>query len=219
MKDEHALTCPLCQSATVSFFEQDKRRQYFRCETCALVFADPACLLPPEEEKAVYDKHENVVEDQGYRQFLGRLATPLMEKMGSSGLQGLDFGCGPGPALAAMLSESGHEMAVYDPYFAPNTSALERTYDFVTCTEAIEHFYMPHREWRQLLSLVKPGGWLAIMTKLVIDADAFKSWHYKNDPTHVSFFSRETFRFLAERDGLDVDFVGNDVILLRKKNE
>ncbi len=57
------------------------------------------------------------------------------------------------------------------------------------------------------------------MTKLVIDADAFKSWHYKNDPTHVSFFSRETFRFLAERDGLDVDFVGNDVILLRKKNE
>jgi len=32
----------------------------------------------------------------------------------------------------------------------------------------------------------------------------------------VSFFSRETFRYLAKRDGLKVEFVGNDVILLRK---
>ncbi|CZF84936.1 Methyltransferase domain protein [Grimontia celer] len=214
-----SLECPLCKSADIADFEQDRRRRYFRCQECYLVFADPECLLSPEEEKAVYDKHENVVEDEGYRRFLSRLATPLMEKMGEGAKQGLDFGCGPGPALAAMLEEAGHQMAVYDPYFAPNLSVLDATYDFVTCTEAIEHFYMPHREWRQLLSLVKPGGWLAIMTKLVIDAPAFKSWHYKNDPTHVSFFSRETFRFLAERDGLDVDFVGNDVILLRKKNE
>lgn len=213
------LHCPLCHSVQVADFAQDKRRRYFRCHHCALVFADPDCLLPPEEEKAVYDKHENVVDDQGYRQFLGRLATPLMAKLGDAPQEGLDFGCGPGPALAAMLSEAGHQMAVYDPYFAPNADALTRSYDFVTCTEAIEHFYMPHREWRQLLSLVKPGGWLAFMTKLVIDAEAFNSWHYKNDPTHVSFFSRETFTFLAERDGLDVDFVGNDVILLRKKNE
>lgn len=54
------------------------------------------------------------------------------------------------------------------------------------------------------------------MTKLARDVDAFAHWHYKNDPTHVSFFSRETFSFLAERDGLEVEFVGNDVILLRK---
>ncbi|PKF51381.1 class I SAM-dependent methyltransferase [Enterovibrio nigricans] len=213
------LECPLCQSAHIADFEQDRRRRYFRCQTCLLVFADPECLLPPEEEKAVYDQHENIVEDEGYRAFLGRLATPLMHKLGNGAYQGLDFGCGPGPALAAILTEAGHNMMVYDPYFAPNAIALERTYDFVTCTEAIEHFYMPHKEWRLLLSLVKSGGWLAIMTKLVIDADAFKSWHYKNDPTHVSFFSRETFSYLADRDGLDVDFVGNDVILLRKRNE
>ena len=54
------------------------------------------------------------------------------------------------------------------------------------------------------------------MTKLATEAEAFTRWHYKNDPTHVSFFSRDTFRFLAQRDGLEVEFVGNDVILLRK---
>ncbi|OEE71173.1 2-polyprenyl-3-methyl-5-hydroxy-6-metoxy-1,4-benzoquinol methylase [Enterovibrio norvegicus FF-33] len=213
------LDCPLCQSTHVVDFEQDKRRRYFRCEPCSLVFADPASRLSPKEEEAVYQQHENEISDEGYRRFLGRLADPLLEKLGSAPLEGLDFGCGPGPALAAMLEEAGHKMVLYDPYFMPDHSVLGTTYDFVTCTEAIEHFYMPHKEWGQLLSLVKPGGWLAIMTKLVIDVDAFKHWHYKNDPTHVSFFSRETFCFLAGRDGLDVDFVGNDVILLRKKNE
>ncbi len=213
------LDCPLCQSTHVVDFEQDKRRRYFRCDLCSLVFADPASRLSPEEEKAHYDLHENSAKDQGYRRFLSRVATPLSEKLGMASKQGLDFGCGPGPVLASMLADKGYTMSIYDPYFSPDIMVLEVQYDFVTCTEAIEHFYLPHKEWRQLLSLVKPGGWLAIMTKLVIDADAFKRWHYKNDPTHVSFFSRETFCFLADRDGLDVDFVGNDVILLRKRNE
>ncbi|MCA2423427.1 class I SAM-dependent methyltransferase, partial [Vibrio alginolyticus] len=29
-------------------------------------------------------------------------------------------------------------------------------------------------------------------------------------------FSRDTFQFLAERDKLELEFIGNDVILLRK---
>lgn len=209
-------TCPLCNSPSAGTFHQDKRRTYFRCTECALIFADPDVLLPPEEEKAVYDQHENNPEDQGYRRFLDRLAAPLTERLGPAQLDGLDFGCGPGPTLSVMLEEMGYNMAIYDPYFAHEPTALERQYDFVTCTEAIEHFYTPAKEWGQLLDMVKPGGWLGLMTKLARDLDAFVNWHYKNDPTHVSFFSRETFHYLAQRDGLEVEFVGNDVILLRK---
>ncbi|WP_299019935.1 class I SAM-dependent methyltransferase [uncultured Photobacterium sp.] len=209
-------TCPLCHSQSAGTFHQDKRRAYFRCLDCALIFAEPDALLPPEDEKAVYDQHENNPEDLGYRSFLGRLATPLAERLGASPLSGLDFGCGPGPTLSVMLEEMGYNMAIYDPYFAHKPEALERQYDFVTCTEAIEHFYTPAKEWGQLIGMVKPGGWLGLMTKLATDIDAFVQWHYKNDPTHVSFFSRETFRYLAQRDSLEVEFVGNDVILLRK---
>lgn len=54
------------------------------------------------------------------------------------------------------------------------------------------------------------------MTKMVIDQAAFGNWHYKLDPTHVCFFSRETFLWWASQSGSDVTFVGNDVILLRK---
>ncbi|MGR5281449.1 class I SAM-dependent methyltransferase [Photobacterium damselae] len=209
-------SCPLCHCASSHDFFTDKLRQYFQCNSCSLVFADPDAHLAPEDEKAVYDQHENNPQDMGYRRFLARLADPLVERIGAAPLSGLDFGSGPGPTLSVMLTELGYNMAIYDPYFAPNREALEQQYDFVTCTEVIEHFYQPAKEWGLLLSLVKPGGWLGFMTKLARDVDAFAHWHYKNDPTHVSFFSRETFSFLAERDGLEVEFVGNDVILLRK---
>ncbi|EAR55305.1 methyltransferase-related protein [Photobacterium sp. SKA34] len=208
--------CPLCHSEQHGVFVEDKNRCYFRCQQCALIFADPEAQLSSEQEKAVYDQHQNNPEDMGYRQFLGRLAIPLVERLLAGPLDGLDFGSGPGPTLSIMLDEMGYNMAIYDPYFAPDPSVLTRQYDFVTCTEAIEHFNQPAKEWGLLLSMIKPGGWLGLMTKLATDAEAFTRWHYKNDPTHVSFFSRDTFRFLAQRDGLEVEFVGNDVILLRK---
>ncbi|WP_028116594.1 class I SAM-dependent methyltransferase [Ferrimonas senticii] len=209
------MLCPLCLNPHPSHYHQDKRRHYFQCPECQLVFADPAALLPQSAEKQVYDQHQNNPDDHGYRRFLNRLAEPLLERLPLQ-QQGLDFGCGPGPVLALMLQEAGHQMATFDPYYAPDRSVLRRSYDFITCTEAIEHFYQPRREWQLLLQLLKPGGYLGLMTKLVRNRDAFAQWHYKNDPTHVCFFSEATFRYLAERSQLRLEILGNDVILLQK---
>ncbi|MGF1763511.1 class I SAM-dependent methyltransferase [Aliivibrio kagoshimensis] len=209
-------SCPLCLHQETTDFFKDKRRKYLQCEKCSLIFVDPACRLDAVAEKAMYDLHENDPEDQRYRTFLSRFSNPLLDRLGGKQQQGLDFGCGPGPTLSLMMAERGHEVELYDLYFYPDKRVLEKQYDFVTCTEVIEHFYHPQKEWALLLSLVKPGGWLGIMTKLARDVDAFATWHYKNDVTHVSFFSKETFMFLAHRDQLTIEFVCNDVILLRK---
>tara|TARA_Y100000588_G_scaffold159460_1_gene173400 strand:- start:669 stop:1274 length:606 start_codon:yes stop_codon:yes gene_type:complete len=199
----------------VNHYFEDKRRVYLQCQQCELVFVKPDQRLEANEEKAHYDLHENDPGDAGYRRFLSRIADPLTDKI-SSNSYGLDFGCGPGPTLSIMLEEAGHTMELYDIYYHPETSVLEKTYDFMTATEVIEHLYHPDKVWQQWLNLVKPKGWIGLMTKLVIDVDAFAGWHYKNDPTHVVFFSRQTFQFLAERDKLELEFIGNDVILLRK---
>ncbi|TYT74248.1 class I SAM-dependent methyltransferase [Desulfobotulus mexicanus] len=208
--------CPLCCCDFVSEFYRGRRRLYWQCSACNLVFVDAAFLLAPDAEKAEYDLHENSPEDEGYRRFLSRLTIPLLERLGGEKLEGLDFGCGPGPALASMMEENGYPMALYDPYYAPDKKPLEKEYDFITCTEAMEHFYRPQKEWKLLFELLKPGGWLGIMTKLVKDAKAFAGWHYKNDPTHVSFFSRKTFEYMAQYENLMVDFVGEDVIFFQK---
>ena len=90
------------------------------------------------------------------------------------------------------------------------------SYDFICATEVVEHLHHPGAELAHLWSLLRPGGWLGIMTKLVRDRSAFKQWHYKNDPTHVCFFSEETRRWWARQHHASIEFVGADVILLQR---
>jgi len=208
-------TCPLCASAETAFYHRDQRREYLGCRRCELVFVPPAYRLSPAEERAVYDRHENSPEDLGYRRFLARLADPLRERL-APGARGLDFGAGPGPTLSVMFEEAGHPMAIYDPFYAPDASMLARTYDFITATEVVEHLFAPGEELTRLAGLLRPGGWLGLMTKRVSDREAFARWHYILDPTHVCFFGEATFQWLADALGMSVEFPAADVVLLRK---
>ena len=207
--------CPLCNFCDARFFARDRRRSYLRCQRCALVWVPAEYHLDREAEKREYDKHENHIEDAGYRQFLRRVFEPLIARL-APGAKGLDFGCGPGPALASMLEEAGFAVSLYDSFYFPDRRVLQSSHDFISATEVVEHLHHPGRELEQLWRLLNPGGVLAVMTKLVIDAQAFESWHYKNDPTHVVFFSRETWRWWAGEQGAELEFHGQDVMLMQK---
>ncbi|GAA4652219.1 class I SAM-dependent methyltransferase [Kistimonas scapharcae] len=213
--------CPLCGSFDTRHYHRDKVRDYLHCNNCLLVFVPSSFHLSNEEEKAVYDQHDNRVDDAGYRRFLSRVFDPVVEHLAQQGLsqgEGLDFGCGPGPALAAMFSEAGHRMAVYDIYYAHKPEVLEQTYDFVTATEVIEHLACPGTVLKQLIGLLRPGGCLGVMTKRVQDRQAFARWHYIRDPTHICFYSEETFRWLASTYDFAMECCGNDVIILSRSD-
>ncbi|MDY6942125.1 MAG: methyltransferase domain-containing protein [Pseudomonadota bacterium] len=207
--------CPLCQGRDTDLYHADQQREYWQCRRCALIFVPPAQRLDAAAEKAEYDRHENDPDEPGYRHFLSRLAEPLKMRL-APGSRGLDFGCGPGPALAAMLEEAGHDVALYDPFYANRPDVLQGSYQFITCTEVIEHLYHPAREIPRLVGMLASGGWLGVMTKQVIDRARFAGWHYTRDPTHVCFYSRPTFRWIGQRWGLEPLFVGPDVVLLQK---
>jgi SAM-dependent methyltransferase len=207
--------CPLCASTSRQLFHEDQRRSYLRCDSCALVYVPVAYHLDAAAERAEYDLHQNAVHDPGYRRFLMRLAAPLLERL-PEGAKGLDFGCGPGPALAHMLQGAGFDIRLYDIFYYPDESVLRDHYDFICATEVVEHLHRPGEELARLWALLRPGGWLGVMTKLVRDREAFAGWHYKNDPTHVCFFSRQTWQWWGLQMGVQPEFLGTDVILLRK---
>lgn len=209
-------SCPLCDGGDVLEFLQDSRRQYLQCRACQLVFVPAAQFLTPQQEKAEYDLHQNEADDPGYRRFLSRLFLPMEPRLKPAS-QGLDFGSGPGPTLSLMFEETGHSVALYDPFYARQPAVLETAYDFITATEVVEHLHQPGRELERLWRILKPGGHLGIMTKLVLDRQAFARWHYKNDLTHVCFYSRGTFEWLAARWQAEIDFVAKDAIILRKR--
>lgn len=208
------MNCPLCAQNVIQLYHTDLVREYCQCENCKLVFVPEKFRLSLEEEKAVYDLHRNDPDDQGYRDFLSRLSIPLLERLGS-GSTGLDFGCGPGPTLSLMLQEAGCEMDVYDPVYYNDRSVFTRQYDFICATEVVEHLYSPGSDLDQIFSMLKTGGWLGIMTKLVKNRQAFANWNYIRDLTHVCFFSKETFYHIASQYNAEPSFYGNDVILLR----
>ena len=211
-----SLPCPVCRSVDTRHFQSIDERSYWRCDLCQSTYLDPAQHPDRAREKAEYDRHENNPQDPAYRRFLNRLAAPLIERL-EPGSKGLDFGCGPGPALAQMLEESGFAMSLYDPIYAPDGKILERPYDFITCTEVVEHFHRPAEEFERLFSLLKPGGWLGLMTRLQTDDDRFAGWHYRRDPTHVVFYRETTFLWLAKAYGMTADIIPPDAVLMKRK--
>lgn len=215
MNEAHeTLPCPLC-SANAQWMLSDRKRSYWQCEQCLMVHVPAQWQLTAEQEKAEYDRHENHPDDPGYRRFLSRLAEPLLQRLAPAS-SGLDFGCGPGPALALMLRERGHQVALHDLYYYPNPVALEQQWDFITATEVVEHLADPRGVLEQLWRCLTPGGWLGLMTKRVTSPEAFSTWHYKSDPTHISFFSEQSFRWLAQHWQAELELIGADVALLRK---
>ena len=210
--------CPLCLEISRDEFHHDKRRLYFLCGQCHLVFVPSAQYLSEAEEKAAYDHHQNSPMDPDYRQFLNRLFLPLQDRLPPQS-HGLDFGSGPGPTLSVMFEEIGHTVTLYDHFYAHDPTVLEQHYDFITATEVVEHLHHPSRILSQLWTLLQPGGYLGLMTKLVLDQKAFATWHYKNDLTHVCFYSKPTFEWLAGQWQAELEYFHNDVIVFRKTNE
>jgi SAM-dependent methyltransferase len=212
---ERPARCPVCHSPEPDPLLSVAGRDYWACAVCEARFLDPRQHPSRAEEYAHYLNHENDPADPGYRRFLARLVEPLLARL-PAGASGLDFGCGPGPALAAILREAGHRMALYDPFFHADPTVLQGRYDFITCTETVEHFHRPAEELERLDRLLKPGGWLGVMTCFQTDDARFAAWHYRRDPTHVVFYRAATWRCLAAARGWRCEIPVKDVALLGK---
>lgn len=207
--------CAVCRDGPTRFFLVAEGCRYSRCDLCEATLLDPRHWPDPATARACYLEHENEPDDPGYRRFLSKLCDPLLERL-APGSRVLDYGCGPGPALAAMLREAGHGVALYDPLFEPDEAPLRKTYDAVACTEVAEHFLAPAREFDRLAALLRPGGWLAVMTCFQTEDARFAGWHYRKDPTHVVFYREATLRRLAAQRGLSCEIPVKDVALMRR---
>lgn len=207
--------CPVCRAPGPRVFGRFDGRGYWRCDPCQATGLDAVHFPDAAAELAQYRHHDNQIHDPGYRRFLSKLADPLLALL-PPGARGLDYGCGPGPALAMMLTEAGHRMALYDPFFHPDPAPLAQRYDFITCTEAAEHFHRPAEEFDRLGALLNPGGWLAVMTSFQTEDARFEGWQYRKDPTHVVFYRAATFARIAGARGWSCVCPVKDVALMRR---
>ncbi len=208
------MICTLCESDTVNLHFKDKDRDYYICSNCGFLFVPKVFHLESLEEKDRYGLHENNPNDPHYREFLERLLTPLLNFIDPS-MEGVDFGCGPGPTTSIILKEKGLACLDYDPYFKNDKTIFERTFDFVTCTEVVEHFNNPKTSWETMLSLLAQKSYLAVMTSFFSKELNLKGWHYKNDPTHISFYQEQTMQWIAGSYNLKIVHLERNIVIFQ----
>lgn len=211
------MQCPLCFHSKSSIF-YSHRRDFYRCDYCKMIFADPQFFLTSEKERARYELHQSDKDDKdGHAQFLSRIIDKMEVHIAFDDSKSiLDFGCGPFQKMKEILSKRGLNIDCYDPFFAGQASDLPKTYELVFATEVVEHFKRPNQDWRYLTSFLKKDGWLGIITQPYVEGLDFAKWWYKNDPTHVAFYSNETWDLICSEFGLQIIESEKDIFIFKK---
>lgn len=199
-------SCPLCNTKGNPFF-QNKQHTFYECGLCKAVFRDRVQFLDKKDEKERYLHHVSDINDTGYHNFV----LPIIKEVKNhfkSGKCGLDYGCGHTPVLSRLLSLENYDMEVYDAIFFNETTVLDKKYNFIVCCEVMEHFYQPRLEFKRLFELLLPGGKLICKTHIYEKGMNFDAWYYKNDPSHVFIYQKETIGWIKDHfkcSGLEIN--------------
>lgn len=207
------MNCTLCNSELVN----KKDDYYYECTVCKGIVKDEKYYLTAAEEKARYETHNNDVNDIRYQNFTSPITNYVFDNF-SPKHKGLDFGCGTGPVISSMLMKKNYEIVQYDPFFAPKHDLLDFMYNYIVSCEVFEHFYNPKKEINRLVSKLKDNGCLLVMTMLYNDSIDFNSWFYRNDPTHVFIYRKETIEYIAKVNKLQIDELTDRFIAFKKNN-
>jgi len=135
----------------------------------------------------------------------------------------LDVGCGDG-RLIARLRELGWQVegVETDPAavqaaaangiharlgYLESQSFSDKTFDAVVMSHVVEHLHDPARVLRECLRVLRPGGWLVMLTPNVESAGHARfgpDWIGLDPPRHLYLFGRKSLRSLLLSAGFEV---------------
>jgi SAM-dependent methyltransferase len=158
-------------------------------------------------------EHENSLDNAGYVKMF-REKIDVVRKICPQAQSILDYGCGYEPVLKTLLEKENYRVTVFDSHFFPE-EPKNIPFDLVISTETFEHFKNPADELNKIFSLLGPPGFLAVMTRYYptekgqARPELFEKWFYKRDPTHICFYCRETFEWIAREKNCRIAFDNN----------
>lgn len=206
--------CLICSSDTYALVDKSGRLFHF-CHYCQFVSLDQKFHLSFEAERERYDLHDNRSDNEGYRQWLSNFASEAVIPYISLNSRILDFGCGPNPLMKVLLEEKGYSVEVYDKHF--HDYPFKGKFDMIISTEVIEHIEYPAIQVQELKSHLNPQGHLSLKTAFRPTTDeSFLNWWYKEDKTHISFFSPEAMIYMASQSQLSITHCDDKSVIILK---
>ena len=188
------------------------KRRFFLCPACGLIFVPAEDHLSPEEELLRYALHDNTPGHEGYNRYFAELMQVIIDRGPAGAI--LDFGSGRSAVLTGLLNYRGYSCTAYDPLYGIGIDAVDATYDRVILSEVIEHVRDLPGEITLLGKVTRPSGEIVMRTKIYPSVEDFAGWWYKNDTTHVNFFSHGAMEILAGRLGRIAEMTAPDIFVL-----
>lgn len=192
------MKCSICGNDTSPLYDTQFDCTYHKCHYCQLIQLDPNHKISFDQERRIYDTHQNSLENQGYvdffKNFLKKGVLPY-KKEGHL----LDYGSGPEPVLVQLINRDyGFMTDHYDLHYAPEQIYQNKYYDVIVSTEVIEHVDHPVDMLSLLEQHLANDGIISLMTLFHSnDDDTFLKWWYRRDETHITFYTPKTLEVLA----------------------
>jgi 2-polyprenyl-3-methyl-5-hydroxy-6-metoxy-1,4-benzoquinol methylase len=216
----------MCRTPAAAFFGRKNGYALSRCGSCGFVFLDP---MPTRDELANLYRDEAGITADFYPKADSRFRRAFIKAIKFAGyIRGrdvIDVGCGGGFVAEAMrrvggratgLDISGRAIAYARRRFPSCEFAcgvLEefqetgRSFDFVYCSEVIEHVADADAFAAALARICRPGGRLFVTTPDIghwrVPKDLV-SWSLVDPPRHVRYFNAKSLTSLLERHGFTV---------------
>lgn len=220
--------CPLCHEKNSSTYMKaqawNNRHgvELKKCAHCAFVFsAVEACDYTGTGGSYVVQSKDEL-KSRARKEKLDILAQEIVQKTGlTPNSKTLDFGCGVG-LFSLCFQEMGfktygieastHYLEKHKELSLSSAADFEQlkqekgTFDLVVVKDVLEHVNHPQELLQEIISYLKPGGYLYIRVPNV--------YHYRfhwsiDTKSHVNHFSPHKLMRLAEKNMLKkIDFIG-----------
>lgn len=215
--------CPMCRAAEARYFGNKNGYTLFRCGACGFLYLDP---MPAAEDVARLYEGAAGAAIESYPKAASRRRRGFIKAAKFAryirGRDILDVGCGGGFVVDAMRCAGARAVGI-DPHgpsidyarrtfpecefhcgVAESFQTTGRKFDFLYCSEVIEHVPDADSFTAALAELCRPGGFVFITTPDIghwrVPKDLV-SWDLVDPPQHVRYFTTESLRLLLERHG------------------
>lgn len=219
--------CRVCGGRDAAPYAAKDGYRFVRCGGCGFVYLDP--MPSPRTLAALYGGDAGEISAERYPKAASRMRRARIKALRFAryfrGGKALDIGCGGGFVVEAMRRRGawaagldidaraiayarGHfpDCAFFCEDFA-TFAARGLVFDFVYCSEVIEHLPDLDGFMRLLAGALRPGGRVFLTTPDIghrrVPADV-TAWDMFSPPRHVQFFDVQTIRILFARYGFEI---------------
>ena len=216
------MNCKICQSPNIKIFNATLLYKYnvdyFQCTNCGFGQTEKPYWLDEAYVSSMNLSDTGVM----YRsERMSKITTTLICLFFNSKGIFLDYAGGLG-VFTRQMRDIGFDYYWQDPYTKNELARgfdgdLDKKYDLVTTFESFEHFEYPMDEVEKILKL---SDTIILTTDLIsVPAPTHANWWYYGSEhgQHIAFHSKESFKLMAAKFGLNYHNAMNVHILTKKK--